>query len=177
VAFAAGVRGTLGAVDIVINNAGVVADKPLFSMTEGEWDQVLDTNLKGAFNFTQAFLSRMLKRGGGRVINVASVSALRGLAGQTNYAASKAGMLGFTRALAAETARFGVTVNAIAPGYIETEMLATIPEDKRAKITKSVPMGRLGTEDDVAEAVLYLASDGAAYVTGIVLPVDGGLLL
>jgi 3-oxoacyl-[acyl-carrier protein] reductase len=176
-AFASEVRARLGDAAVLVNNAGIVADRPLYAMTEEEWDLVLDTNLKGAFNLTRAFLARMMKQGGGRVVNIASVSALRGLPGQASYAASKAGLLGFTRALAAETARFGVTVNAVAPGYVDTDMLRSVPAEKRAALQKSIPLGRLGSEDDVAQAVLFLASDAAAYVTGAVLPVDGGLLL
>ena len=176
-AFAADVRSRFGDVDILVNNAGVVVDKPLFAMSEADWDVVLDTNLKGAFNLSRAVLGRMMRRGSGRIVNIASVSGLRGVPGQANYAASKAGIVGLTRALAAESARFGVTVNAVAPGFIDTEMLRSMPEEKRGDLAKHIPMARLGSEGDVAEAVLYLASDAAAYVTGAVLPVDGGLLL
>lgn len=175
--FAEEVLEKLGDVDVLVNNAGVIADKPLFSMSEEEWDRVLDTNLKGAFNVTRAFLGRMMKRGGGRIVNVSSVSALRGVPGQANYAASKAGLLGFTRALAAEAARFGVTVNAVAPGFIDTDILQGFSEEKRARIAGSIPMRRLGKEAEVARAVHFLASDAASYITGAALPVDGGLLL
>jgi 3-oxoacyl-[acyl-carrier protein] reductase len=176
-AFAEGVRTRFGDVDVLVNNAGVVVDRPLFAMSEADWDVVLDTNLKGAFNLSRAVLGRMMRRGSGRIVNIASVSGLRGVPGQANYAASKAGLVGLTRALAAESARFGVTVNAVAPGFIDTEMLRSMPDDKRSDLTKHIPMARLGSEQDVAEAVLYLVSDAAAYVTGAVLPVDGGLLL
>lgn len=176
-AFVDGVRSRFGDVDVLVNNAGVVVDRPLFAMSEADWDIVLDTNLKGAFNLSRAVLGRMMRRGSGRIVNIASVSGLRGVPGQANYAASKAGLVGLTRALAAESARFGVTVNAVAPGFIDTEMLRSMSDDKRGDLTKHIPMGRLGSEQDVAEAVLYLVSDAAAYVTGTVLPVDGGLLL
>jgi 3-oxoacyl-[acyl-carrier protein] reductase len=176
-AFVTEVRQRLGEVDILVNNAGVVLDRPLYAMSEEDWDVVVDTNLKGAFNLSRAVLPRMMKRGQGRIVNIASVSALRGLPGQANYAASKAGLLGLTRALAAETARFGVTVNAVAPGFVDTDMVRGLPEERRTQILKSIPMARLGQEDEVAQAVLFLCSDAAAYITGAVLPVDGGLLL
>jgi 3-oxoacyl-[acyl-carrier protein] reductase len=176
-AFAEDVRSRFGPIDILVNNAGVVVDRPLYAMTEADWDVVVDTNLKGAFNMARAVLPRMMKRGAGRIVNIASVSALRGLPGQANYAASKAGLLGLTRALASESARFGVTVNAVAPGFIDTDLVRTLPEERRAQILKGIPMARLGGEDEVAQAVLFLVSDAATYITGAVLPVDGGLLL
>jgi 3-oxoacyl-[acyl-carrier protein] reductase len=146
-------------------------------MGEADWDTVLDTNLKGAFLFTKAFTRAFLKQSGGRIINVASVIGLIGNAGQVNYAASKAGLIGFTKSVARELASRGITCNAIAPGFIETDMTAELNEEMRAELLKKIPLGTLGQTEDIAGAALYLASPAARYVTGQVLTVDGGMVM
>jgi 3-oxoacyl-[acyl-carrier protein] reductase len=166
-----------GKVDILVNNAGVTRDGLLMRMSETDWDTVLDTNLKGAFNVTKAFTRSFLKQRSGRIINVASVIGLIGNAGQCNYAASKAGLIGFTKSCARELASRGVTVNALAPGFIETDMTAVLKEEQKAGILTQVPLGMLGSTEDIAAAALYLASPGARYVTGQVLAVDGGMVM
>jgi 3-oxoacyl-[acyl-carrier protein] reductase len=166
-----------GKVDILVNNAGVTRDGLLMRMSEADWDTVLDTNLKGAFNVTKAFTRSFLKQRSGRIINVASVIGLIGNAGQCNYAASKAGLIGFTKSCARELASRGVTVNALAPGFIETDMTAVLKEEQKAGILTQVPLGMLGSTEDIAAAALYLASPGARYVTGQVLAVDGGMVM
>ncbi len=164
-------------VDILVNNAGVTRDGLLMRMSEADWDTVLDTNLKGAFLVTKAFTRAFLKQSSGRIINVASVIGLIGNAGQINYAASKAGLIGFTKSVARELASRGITCNAIAPGFIETDMTAELNEEMRAELLKKIPLGTLGQTEDIAGAALYLASPAARYVTGQVLTVDGGMVM
>src|SRR5688572_85448 len=164
-------------VDILVNNAGVTRDGLLMRMSDADWDTVLNTNLKGAFLVTKAFNRAMLKQRAGRIINISSVVGLMGNAGQCNYAASKAGLIGFTQSCAREFASRGVTVNAIAPGFIETDMTAVLNEATRAELLKRIPLGRLGQGEDIAGAALYLASSAGRYVTGQVLTVDGGMVM
>ena len=166
-----------GKVDILVNNAGVTRDGLLMRMSDADWDTVLNTNLKGAFFFTKAFSRAFAKQRSGRIINISSVIGLIGNAGQSNYAASKAGLIGFTQSVARELAGRGITVNAIAPGFIETDMTAELNEVLKAEILKKIPLGCLGQADDIAAASLYLASPAARYVTGQVLTVDGGMVM
>jgi 3-oxoacyl-[acyl-carrier protein] reductase len=166
-----------GRVDILVNNAGVTRDGLLMRMSDADWDTVLDTNLKGAFLVTKAFARAFIKQSSGRIINIASVIGLMGNAGQANYAASKAGLIGFTMSVARELASRGVTCNAIAPGFIETDMTAELSAELKAELLKKIPLGLLGSTDDIAAAALYLASPGARYVTGQVLTVDGGMVM
>ncbi|HEY3283869.1 MAG TPA: 3-oxoacyl-[acyl-carrier-protein] reductase [Armatimonadota bacterium] len=174
-ALVAGTLEQLGGVDILVNNSGVTRDALLMRMKEEDWDTVLDTNLKGAFLCSRAVVKHLLKQRGGRIINVSSVVGVIGNPGQANYCASKAGLIGLTKSLAKEVASRGVTVNAVAPGFIATAMTAAMTDDQRDQILKAVPLGTYGTPEDVAAAVLFLASDAARYVTGTVLQVDGGL--
>ena len=166
-----------GKVDILVNNAGVTRDGLLMRMSDADWDTVLNTNLKGAFHFTRAFFRSFAKQRAGRIINISSVIGLIGTPGQSNYAASKAGLIGFTQSCAKELAGRGVTVNAIAPGFIETDMTAELSEELKANILRVIPLGKLGAAEDIAHAALYLASPGARYVTGQVLTVDGGMVM
>jgi len=166
-----------GRVDILVNNAGVTRDGLLMRMSDEDWDTVLATNLKGAFHFTRAFSRSFIKQRSGRIINVASIIGLIGNAGQCNYAASKAGLIGFTQSAAREFASRGITVNAIAPGFIETDMTAGLKEEWKAELLKKIPLNCLGQSDDIAHAAVYLASPGARYVTGQVLTVDGGMVM
>ncbi len=167
----------LGGLDIVVNNAGVTADGLLLRHKEEDWQRVLDTNLTGAFRVTKAAARHLIKSKHGRVINVTSVVGLTGNAGQASYAASKAGLVGFTKSLAQELAGRAVTVNAIAPGFIETDMTAALSDEQRKAVLGRIPLGRMASPLDVAWAALFLASDRAAYVTGEVLRVDGGLAM
>jgi 3-oxoacyl-[acyl-carrier protein] reductase len=166
-----------GRIDVLVNNAGITRDQLLMRMTDDDWDAVLDTNLKGAFHTTRAALRPMLRKRSGRIINISSVVGLIGNAGQANYAAAKAGLIGFTKSTAREVASRSITVNAVAPGYIATEMTDAIAETMKAKILDQVPMGHLGTPEDVAAVVAFLASPAAAYMTGAVLTVDGGMVM
>ncbi|HWL51152.1 MAG TPA: 3-oxoacyl-[acyl-carrier-protein] reductase [Chthoniobacteraceae bacterium] len=166
-----------GRVDILVNNAGVTRDGLAMRMSEEDWDLVLDTNLKGAFNFIQGVMRGMLKQRSGRIINIASVAGLMGNAGQANYAASKAGLIGLTKTLARELASRGITANAVAPGFITTDMTDVLPENIKTGVVASIPLGRFGEPDDIAAAVAYLASPEARYITGQTLTVDGGMVM
>jgi 3-oxoacyl-[acyl-carrier protein] reductase len=163
-----------GRLDILVNNAGITRDNLLIRMKPEEWQQVLATNLTGVFHCTQAALKPMLKQRSGRIVSIASVVGLTGNPGQANYAASKAGLLGFTKSLAREVASRSITVNAVAPGFIESDMTAAMTDKARAGVTSAIPMGRVGRPEDVAGVVVFLASEAAAYITGQVLAVDGG---
>jgi 3-oxoacyl-[acyl-carrier protein] reductase len=166
-----------GKVDVLVNNAGVTKDGLLMRMSEADWDVVLNTNLRGAFLFTKAFTRAFLKQRSGRIINLASVIGLIGNAGQCNYAASKAGLIGLTKSVAKEFGSRGVTCNTIAPGFIETDMTAVLDAKLKEGLLKQIPLGRFGLGEDIAEAALYLAGPGGRYVTGQVLTVDGGMVM
>jgi len=176
-AAAKGILELAGRVDILVNNAGVTRDNLLMRMSEEEWDTVLNTNLKGAFNFTRALSRPFIKQRSGRIINIASVIGLIGNAGQSNYAASKAALIGFTKSVARELAPRGITVNAIAPGFIETDMTAVLDDKVREEVIGRVPLGRFGSSDDIAHAAVFLAMEPTGYVTGQVLTVDGGMVM
>lgn len=166
-----------GRVDILVNNAGITRDTLAMRMSEEEWSAVIATNLSGAFHVTQGFLRSMLKQRSGRIINISSVIGLIGNAGQANYAASKAGLIGLTKSLAKECASRGILVNAIAPGFIVTDMTDVLPEEVKSAVLKQIPLGRLGAVQDIASAAAFLASDEAGYITGQVLTVDGGMVM
>jgi 3-oxoacyl-[acyl-carrier protein] reductase len=170
----ADVQTSLGPVDVLVNNAGIKRDSALHNMDPAAWQEVIDTNLTGTFNYCRVLMKSLIRHGGS-VVNVTSVSGIIGMAGQTNYSASKAGVIGFTKALAREVARFGVRVNAVAPGFIDTDMTASMDENARKKLYSQIPLGKPGTPKQVARAVLYLASEDASYITGQVLTMDGGL--
>ncbi|MEZ5303853.1 MAG: 3-oxoacyl-[acyl-carrier-protein] reductase [Verrucomicrobiales bacterium] len=176
-ALAKAVAGDLGGADILVNNAGVTRDGLSMRMSDADWDLVLNTNLKGAFHACRAFQRALLKSPHGRIINISSVIGLIGNPGQANYAASKAGLIGLTKSLAREFARRGVTANAIAPGFIETDMTSELNEDLRETVLKGVPLGKFGSADDIAATAEFLAGDGARYITGQTLVVDGGMVM
>ena len=166
-----------GGIDILVNNAGITRDGLLMRMKEEDWDAVIDTNLKGVFYCTKVVSKLMMKKRSGRIVNMSSVVGLTGNAGQANYAAAKAGVMGFSKSMAKELASRGITVNMVAPGYIDTDMTSVLPEKVREAMVAGIPLGRTGSAEDVAGAVLYLVSDYASYVTGQVINVDGGMVM
>jgi len=166
-----------GSLDILVNNAGITRDNLLMRMKEDEWDAVIDTNLKGVFNCLKAATRPMMKQRSGKIINITSVVGVLGNPGQANYVAAKAGVIGLTKTAAKELATRGITVNSVAPGFIDTEMTAVLPEDVKAGLVGQIPLGRLGQTDDIANVVLFLASDAANYMTGQTLHVDGGMYM
>ncbi len=166
---------TYGAVDILINNAGITRDNLLMRMKEDEWDAIMNTNLASVYKMSKAVLRGMMKKKAGRIISIASVVGAMGNAGQTNYAAAKAGIMGFTKSLAREVGPRGITVNAVAPGFIKTDMTDALPEEQKEALSKQIPMGRLGTADEIAQCVLFLAGDSGSYITAQTLHVNGGM--
>lgn len=171
------IQGSEGAPTIVVNNAGITRDNLLMRMKAEEWDDVLSTNLSGAFRVSKAVLRGMMKAKHGRIVNIASVIGITGNAGQANYAAAKAGMIGFSKSLAKEIGSRNITVNVVAPGFIDTDMTRVLPEEQRAALLADIPLGRLGQARDIAAAVLFLASDAGGYITGETLHVNGGMLM
>lgn len=171
------VNETLGPVSVLVNNAGITRDGLLMRMKEDDWDAVLDTDLKSAYYCTRAICRDMIKQRWGRIINISSIIGLRGQAGQANYAAAKAGLIGFTKAVARELASRNITANVVAPGYIETDMTAVFTEEMRNAVLQQIPLGRSGTPEEVAHLVCFLASDQSSYITGAVIPVDGGIAM
>ena len=168
------VEAELGPVDVVVNNAGITRDGTLMKMDKAAWNEVIDTNLGGCFTMAKAVFAGMKERGWGRIVNIGSINGQAGQYGQVNYAAAKSGIHGFTKALAQEGARFGITVNAIAPGYIDTDMVAAVPADVLAKIVAKIPVGRLGQATEIARAVAFLVAEDAGFVTGSTLSINGG---
>ena len=166
-----------GKIDILVNNAGVTRDNLIMRMSEEEWDTVLNVNLKGAFNCSKAVIRTMMKQRYGRIINISSVSGLAGQVGQTNYSSSKAGLIGFTKALAREVASRNITVNAVAPGFVPTDLTNDLPEELKEWMLSITPLKRMGTPEEIAYAVAFFASDEASYITGQVLSVDGGMMM
>ncbi len=166
-----------GRADILVNNAGITRDVLAMRMSLEDWDAVINTNLRGVFSFTQSVIRAMIKQRGGRIVNISSVIGLMGNAGQTNYAASKAGVIGFTKSLARELASRNITVNAVAPGFITTDMTAGLSDEIKSSIQSKIPLGKTGTPEDIANAVAFLASSEAGYITGQVLCVDGGIVM
>lgn len=176
--FVASVKDAFGTVDYLVNNAGITRDQLILRMKEEDWDAVIDTNLKGAWNFSKAVLRPMMKNeNGGCILNISSISGVVGMLGQSNYSASKAGMIGLTKALAKEVASRNITVNALAPGMIETEMTQDMNAEFREKIVASIPLARLGTVQEIADVACFLLSDSARYITGQVIQADGGLAM
>ena len=171
------VKDEFGQIDYLVNNAGITRDKLLAMMKESDWDDVININLKSVYNFSKAVIMTMIKQKNGKILNITSVSGIAGVAGQTNYSASKAGMIGFTKALAKEVGKAKINVNAIACGFIETDMTSELPEEYKQKMTDMTALKRFGTTDDVAKVAKFLLSDDANYVTGQVLSLDGGLAL
>jgi 3-oxoacyl-[acyl-carrier protein] reductase len=169
------VKEEFGTIDILVNNAGITRDKSLMMMTRGDWSDVIDTDLSGVFNVTRSCIITFLRRKKGNIINISSASGIHPLPGQVNYAAAKAGVIGFTKSLAKEVAPHNVRVNAIAPGFIETDMTASLPRKYRERLLGSIPIGRFGQTEEVARAVVFLASDLSRYITGQVLEIEGGL--
>ena len=165
-----------GRLDILVNNAGITRDNLLLRMTPQEWDDVMDLNLRGTFLMTKAAMRPMMKQRGGRIVNVASIAGIVGNAGQANYSAAKAGIIGFTKTVAREMASRNITVNAVAPGFVATELTDPLPQQVKDGLMKQIPLGRFGTVDDVAGAIAFLASEDAAYITGQVLVIDGGMV-
>ena len=176
-AFVKNVEASLGEIDLLVTNAGITRDAPTVLATNEMWDDVVDTNLKGTYNFARTVSFRMMKRRRGCIITMSSISGIYGQPGQTNYAASKAGIIGFTKSLAKELARFGIRVNSVAPGFIETDMTAELNEAQQRQALERIPIQRYGTTADIADAVEFLASSKASYITGHVLQVDGGMTL
>ena len=168
------IEADLGPVDVLVNNAGITRDATIRKMSAQQWQEVIDTNLGGCFNMAKAVFDGMTGRKYGRVVNIGSINGQAGQYGQVNYAAAKSGIHGFTKALAQEGARFGVTVNAIAPGYIDTDMVAAVPEDVLAKIVARIPVGRLGKAEEIARAVAFLVDENAGFITGSTLSINGG---
>ena len=163
--------------DILVNNAGITSDQLFIRMKDEEWDKVIETNLTGTFNLSKVFIKNMIKNKFGRIINITSISGLMGNPGQVNYSSSKAALTGFTKSLAKEVGSRNITVNSVAPGYIETDMTSFLEDETRMNIIKNIPLGRIGKVDDVSELVMFLASDEASYITGQTISVDGGLLM
>ena len=170
-----GIKKDFGSIDILVNNAGITRDNILLRMKEDEWEDIINTNLSSVYKMSKSVLRGMIKKRSGRIISITSVVGSMGNAGQSNYAAAKAGMIGFTKSLAREVGVRGITVNAIAPGFIQTDMTDSLPDDQKEALASQIPMGRLGTADEIAQAVLFLAGDGGSYITGQTLHVNGGM--
>jgi 3-oxoacyl-[acyl-carrier protein] reductase len=171
------VKEKFGRIDILVNNAGITRDKLLLMMSEKDWDDVLDTNLKGAFNLTKPVVGVMLRQRSGTILNITSISGIVGMGGQVNYSSSKAGMIGFTKALAKEIAKAKITVNALALGFVETDMTGVLNAEYKTKALEEIPLGRFGKPEEMAEVALFMLSSHASYITGQVLQVDGGLAI